>query len=69
MLGRRKKQPVRLEKKVSMSERAQKWINKNRPYLIIFGGIIITILSIILLFKCVHSGTESGLWYNYFGGV
>ncbi len=69
MLGRQKNKPVRLAKKISLSERVQCWIDRNSFYLIIFAGVIIVILSTVLLFTFVQSGTESGLWYNYFGGV
>lgn len=65
---RKSNKPARLEKKVSRTERIQEWIDTHIYSLIIIGFVIIAILLVVIIFGLIHSGTESGLWYNYFKG-
>ena len=61
-----KSKPVRLEKKISLTQKIKNWLMKHSILLLIIFGIIATILIVILLLMFCP-GTESGLWYN--GGV
>lgn len=65
---KKSKKPARLEKKVSRTEKIQEWIDTHNYLLIIMGFIMIAILLVVIIFGLIHSGTESGLWYNYFNG-
>ena len=59
----KRKKPVRLEKKVSLKTRIQKWYGDNRLYLFI-GGVIVLMIVFVVGFILFMPGTESGVWYN-----
>lgn len=63
---RNKTTQVRLEKKITLSEKIQKFINKYQTYLFMILMALLLIFIIIFIIMFVP-GTESGLWYN--GGV
>lgn len=65
---RKSKKPARLEKKVSRAKKIQEWIDTHNYLLVIIGFAIIAILLAVIIFGLMHSGTESGLWYNHFKG-
>ena len=67
-LLKKKKEPIRLGKKVTMKERIQNWINKYYGPLLIIGSIIALILIVAFIMSFVP-GTESGLVYNNRTGV
>ena len=66
MWKKKKEKPVRLEKKVTMAEKFQNWINRWSGILFIILFVLAIILFVILVMKFMP-GTESGLWYNYRG--
>lgn len=67
-LLKKKKEPIRLGKKVTMKEKIQNWINKHYGPLLIIGSIIAVILIVAFIISFVP-GTESGLVYNNRTGV
>ena len=75
MWRRKKDKSVRLEKKVSIQEKFQKWKKNNQHYVnIILGvftilGILFALIIFALLIIKFMPGTESGSWYNGLKGV
>ena len=59
----RKKDPVRLEKKKTLKEKIQNWINKYYGYLLCIG-IIIAFILFVYLFLAFMPGNESGVFFN-----
>ena len=68
MCFKRSKKQVRLNKRISVKEKCQKWINNNRTYLLIVGSIVALVLFVYLCLAFVP-GTESGIVYNNRTGV
>ena len=66
MWKKKKEKPVRLEKKVTMAEKFQNWINRWSGILFIILFVLAIIFFVILVMKFMP-GTESGLWYNHRG--
>lgn len=65
---KRNDRPVRLNKKLSLKERVQKWFNKHKMPFLVAGFFILLIVFTILVMKFAP-GTESGNWYNGLKGV
>ena len=65
---KRNDRPVRLNKKLSLKERVQKWFNKHKMPFVIAGIFIALIIFVALIIKFAP-GTESGNWYNGLKGV
>ena len=63
MLGKDKKKPVRLAKKVSIKENIQNWYIRNRFYLFLIACFIAMIIFLYLILAFAP-GTESGVYYN-----
>lgn len=60
--------PVRLDKKLSLKEKVQKWFDKHKMPFFIAGIFLVLIIFVMLIF-IFAPGTESGNWYNGFKGV
>ena len=67
-MWKKKKEPIRLGKEISRTEKIQNWINRHYGILVIIGIIIALILFVLLIITFIP-GTESGLWYNNGTGV
>lgn len=67
-MWRKSKKPVRLDKKVSLAEKIQNWINRHYGYILL---ILILIAMFLFVYFCYMfvPGTESGLVYNNRTGV
>lgn len=62
-MWKKSKKPVRLEKKMSLKEKIQNWINRHYGTLVFIGLVIAMILFVLFCLKFVP-GTESGVYYN-----
>ncbi len=65
---KRSNKPVRLDKKISLKEKIQKWFNKHKMPFVIAGIVVALIIFVVLMIKFAP-GTESGNWYNGLRGV